>query len=41
MCFDFFYNFFSETVPILRRIQQDIIYVHRSSCKVLIILVRF
>ena len=42
MCFDFLYNFFSETYLILRRIEQDIIInVRRSSCKVLIILVRF
>jgi hypothetical protein len=31
----------SGTFPILRRVQQDIINVHRSSCKVLFILVRF
>ena len=42
VCFDFLCNFFSESFLILKRIQQDtIINVHRSSCKVSIILVRF
>jgi hypothetical protein len=41
MSFDFLYNFFSETFIILRRTQRDtIINVHRSSCKVPVILVR-
>ena len=42
MCFDFLYNFFSETFLILRRSEQDIfINVRRSSCQVLVILVIF
>ena len=42
MCFDFLYNFFSETFFILRRIERDMIKsVHRSACKVPAILVRF
>jgi hypothetical protein len=40
MCVDFLYKF--ETFLILRKIQRDIIInVHRSSCKVLVILVIF
>ena len=31
----------SETFPILRRNERDIKYIHRSSCKVPIMLVRF
>ena len=36
LCFDFLLNFFSQTFPILRRIN-----VHMPLCKVLVILVRF
>jgi hypothetical protein len=40
--FWFSLQFLSQTFPTLRRIQRDIIInAHRSSCKVLIILVRF
>jgi hypothetical protein len=42
MYFDFVYKFFSETFHILRRIRRGIIInVHRSSCEVPVILVRF
>jgi len=42
MCFDFLYNFFSETFLILRRTEQDIfINVHRSSFQAPVLLVRF
>jgi hypothetical protein len=37
-----FYTILSQTFPVLRRIKSDItIKVHRSYCKVLVILVRF
>jgi len=40
--FRFFLQLLSKTLLILRRIQQDIIInVHRSSCKVLVILANF
>jgi hypothetical protein len=39
VCFDFLYNF--ERFLILRRIQQDVINLHRYSWKVAVILVRF
>jgi hypothetical protein len=41
MCSDFLCNFCLKTFLILRGIQRDIINVHRSSCKVPIIVVRF
>jgi hypothetical protein len=42
VCFDFLYKILSEIVSIPRRIKRDIIKnVHRSSCKVPIILVIF
>ena len=42
VCFDFPYKFFSEIFHILGRIQLDIVInVHRSSCKVPVILERF
>jgi hypothetical protein len=40
MCFDFYLQILSETFLILRNNQRDtVIYVHRSSCKVPVILV--
>jgi hypothetical protein len=41
MYFDFLYNFSLKHFIILRRIQQDIINLYRSSCEVPISLVRF
>ena len=42
MCFDFLYNFLSETFFILRKIRRDIATnVKKSSCKVPVILVGF
>ena len=42
MCFDFLYKFFFEILLFIRRTEQDIIInVHRISCKVPPILVRF
>ena len=42
MCFDFLYNFLVETFLILRKIQRDtIINVHRFSCNVPVMLLRF
>jgi hypothetical protein len=42
VCFDFSLYLLSETFLILRRTERDItINVHRSSCKVPLILVRF
>jgi hypothetical protein len=40
MCFDFLYNF-SETILIPTRIWGDDINMHRSSCKLHILLKRF
>ena len=41
MCSDFFLELFSETFLIVGRIEIDfIVYVHRSSCKVSVILAR-
>ena len=41
LCFDFIYTFFYEIVLILRTTQGDVVRnVHRSSCKVSVILVR-
>jgi hypothetical protein len=40
MCFDYFYNFFSKTLLILKRIEQDMInYVFWPLCKMQVILV--
>ena len=40
-CFDFLYNFFSETFLTLRRTERDMVKsVYRSSCKVPVIIVR-
>jgi hypothetical protein len=42
MCFDFFYKFFSDTLPIPRRNERGVIKnVYRSSYEVAIILARF
>ena len=42
LCFDILYKFLYEIFHILRRIKRDIILnVHRSACKVPVILVRF
>ena len=41
MCFDFLYNFFSETLLILRRTDRGVIKnVYWSSCEVLVFVVR-
>jgi hypothetical protein len=40
VCFDFLYDFFSDTVLILRRIKRDI-NLHKSSSKTSVILLRF
>ena len=41
MCFDFLYNFqIPKQFFILRRTRQDIIDLHRFSCKVPVILVK-
>jgi len=40
MCFDFLYNFLSETFFIIRRTERDIIInVHRSSCALPVVVI--